>query len=131
MNALILVFLVFLLVGVLILIGAVDKLKQEVTQMNANFSSLAEAIMGLQTDVANETTVITGAVTLINGIPALIAAAVAAAQAAGATPAQLQAFDDLSTTLESKAQELAAAVASAPSGNVTPGAGVTNPAPVT
>jgi len=43
----------------------------------------------------------------------------------------MAAFDALSNTLEAKATALAAAVASAPSKNVAPGAGVTNPAPNT
>lgn len=99
--------------------------------MAKNFTSIADALAALQTDVANEDTVIDGAVMLIQGIPALIQNAVNAALAAGADPSQLKAFGDLSDTLEAKASMLAAAVASAPSGNVQPGAGVSNPAPVT
>lgn len=94
---------------------------QELKTMNANFQSLDEAIAALQTDVANESTVVDGAVTLIEGIPALIQAAVTAALAAGATPAQLASFNALNDAIVSKASQLAAAVASAPSGTVASG----------
>lgn len=89
--------------------------------MNANFQSLDEAIAALQTDVANESTVVDGAVALIEGIPALIQTAVDAALKAGATPAQLAAFNGLNDAITSKASALAAAVASAPSGAVASG----------
>lgn len=104
---------------------------REVHRMNANFQNVDEAIAGLQTEVANEETVINGAVTLVRGIPDLIQTAVDAALSAGATRAQLQAFDDLNNKIDAKAKELAAAVASAPSGNVQPGEGVKEPAPTT
>ena len=68
------------------------------------------ALLELQADVAQETTVDQSAVTLIQGIPALIAAAVAQAQAAGATPAQLAAFDQLGAQITANATGLAAAV---------------------
>lgn len=73
-------------------------------------SQLDDAITQLQSDVAAETAVNQSAITLINGIPALVQTAVQQALAAGATPAQLQAFNDLDAALKSQATGLAAAV---------------------
>ena len=64
------------------------------------------AIDDLQAAVAAEDTVIDGAITLIQGIPALIAAA-------GVDPAKLTA---LQADITAKSGALAAAVASAPTG---------------
>lgn len=75
-----------------------------------HMAALDDKITQLQADVAAEGTVVDSAVTLIQGFPALIAAAVAAAQAAGATDAQLQSFADLSTAIEAKTKVLADAV---------------------
>jgi hypothetical protein len=73
-------------------------------------SVLDDKITALQADVAAETSVNQSAITLIQGIPQMIADAVAAAQAQGATPAQLQAFTDLQTALEANTSSLSAAV---------------------
>ncbi len=62
------------------------------------------------TSVATETAVEQSAITLINGIPAMIAAAVATATAAGATPEQLAAFDAIGAQLSASSASLAAAV---------------------
>ena len=86
---------------------SIDQLKQEISTMSV---TVQEALDTLTAQVTQETTVNQSAITLINGFPALIAAAVAAAQAAGATPAQLAAFDTLSTTITQNATDLAAAV---------------------
>jgi hypothetical protein len=72
--------------------------------------TLDAQITDLTTEVTNETTVEKSALTLIQGIPALIAAAIAKASAAGATTAQLQALSDLQTTLAANDTELSAAV---------------------
>ena len=55
-------------------------------------------------------TVIDGATAFANGVPALLAAAAAAALANGATADQLKPVTDLSLQLQSKAATLAAAV---------------------
>jgi hypothetical protein len=60
--------------------------------------------------VANETTIDQSAVTLIQGIPALIQAAVNAALAEGATPTQLASFSALNAQLQQNATALQAAV---------------------
>ena len=73
-------------------------------------SALDDKITTLQADVTALTTTDQSAIALINGISAQIAAAVAAAQAAGATPAQLQSLTDLDTAIKTQQTGLAAAV---------------------
>lgn len=80
-------------------------------KLNNMSAEIDAALTTLQADVTAENTVIDSAVALINGFAAQLAAAVAAAQAAGATPAQLQAFTDLGTSITTKSGELSAAVA--------------------
>lgn len=70
-----------------------------------------DEIAALQAEITNDTSVINSAVTLINGIQARIAAAVAAAIAAGATPTQLQEIQAVSDTLKANDTALASAVA--------------------
>ncbi len=73
-------------------------------------AALDDKITELQAAVEQETTVEQSAITLIKGIPALIADAVAKAQAAGATDAQLQALTDLQSKITSSATDLGTAV---------------------
>jgi hypothetical protein len=73
-------------------------------------SALDDNIAALQAEVAADETVEASATTLVNGIPGLIAVAVAKATAAGATPAQLQAITDLGASLKAATAPLAAAV---------------------
>lgn len=72
-------------------------------------AALDDQITQLQTDVAALTTTNQAAIALLNGIPAQIAAAVAAAQASGVTPAQLQELTDLHTAITAQTAALAAA----------------------
>jgi hypothetical protein len=72
--------------------------------------TLQTQIAALQADVTAEDTVIDGATVLIQGFSAQLAAAIATAQAAGATPAELQSLTDLGTTITTKTAALAAAV---------------------
>jgi len=74
-------------------------------------AALDDQITALTAQVAQNTTVEKSALALINGFAAQLAAAIAAAQAAGATTAQLKALSDLGTSLKSSDDELAAAVA--------------------
>lgn len=87
-----------------------DQLIKLVVGEGKNMSVLDDQIVALQADVAQETTVEASAITLINGIPALIANAVAAAQAAGATPAELASLTALGTAITNSSAGLAAAV---------------------
>jgi hypothetical protein len=82
-------------------------IKQEKTDMAA----IDDTITSLTAQVAANTTVIGSATVLISGFKAQLAAAVAAAQAAGATPAQLKSLTDLSATIQANDTPLAAAVA--------------------
>lgn len=82
-------------------------LTQKVNEMSGTVDA---ALADLTAKVENETTVNASAVALINGFPALIAQAVAAAQAAGATPDQLAAFDALGKSIQANADELASSV---------------------
>ncbi len=75
-----------------------------------------EAIMAVELDtltaqVAANTDVVKSALTLIQGFSAKLDAAVAAALAAGATPAVLKSLTDLSAILKGSDDELAGAVA--------------------
>ncbi len=74
-------------------------------------AAIDDAIATLTAQVAANTDVEKSALALINGFSARLDAAIAAATAAGATPAQLKALADLSTTVKSSDDELAAAVA--------------------
>jgi hypothetical protein len=82
-------------------------ISQEVTTMS---DTLVNELNSLQTAVTNETSVDQSAVTLINGIPALIQNAINTALQNGATQAQLQSFATLNSQLMTNAAALAAAV---------------------
>lgn len=84
--------------------------------MNTQLRSVTDVLTALQADVQAEDTVIESAITLINGIPGLIAAAVTQATAAGATADQLAAFGALADDITARSSALANAVANAPGG---------------
>lgn len=71
---------------------------------------LDDAIAALTARVTNATTVEASATVFINSVPGLIADAVAQAQAAGATAAQLQAMTDLGSALDQASAPLQAAL---------------------
>lgn len=73
-------------------------------------AAIDDKITALQAEVANQTTVDQSAITLLQGLSTQLAAALAAAANAGATPAQLQALTDLQTSLAANDTSLAAAV---------------------
>lgn len=100
-------FVIFLLVAILLVVVRVSL---QLHELGEKMSVTDDKITQLQSDVTAEDTVIDSAVALINGFAAQLAAAVAAAQAAGATPAQLQSLTDLSTTIEAKTTALSQAV---------------------
>lgn len=91
-----------------VLFALINSIKHEVQTMA---TSVQAAIDQLTADVSAETTANQSAITLIQGFAAQLAAAVAAAQSAGATPAQLQALTDLAAGVEKNTADLAAAVA--------------------
>jgi hypothetical protein len=67
-------------------------------------------IDALLAQVAASDTVFDSAVTFINGVPALISAAVAAAVAGGATPAQVAPLTALAADVKSKSDAISAAL---------------------
>lgn len=74
-------------------------------------SQLETEIERLKATTTKLTTAANSAEALISGIKDMIDKAVAAAQAAGATPEQLAQISAVSTALDTEADELAAAVA--------------------
>lgn len=77
-------------------------------------AQMDDEIAQLTADVTAERGAVDSATQLINGISAKVDAAVAAALAAGATPAQLQALTDLSASVKTQTSDLSAAVAANP-----------------
>jgi hypothetical protein len=73
-------------------------------------NNIDQVISDLTAAVSAQKTVSDSAETYIKGVPALIQAAIDAAQNAGATPAQLQAFSDLKASIEAETADLTAAL---------------------
>ena len=83
----------------------------ELLKMNAVVSTnVQQAVDEMTAAVAAETPLDASVRTFVNSVPGLIAAAVAKASAAGATPAQLAAFDTLSQTMTANAATVSAAL---------------------
>ncbi len=93
------------------ILATLTKILAAIQQENLTMAALDTSITQLTSDVTGETTVVGSAVTLISGFQTQLAAAVAAAQAAGATATQLSALTALDTTLQQNNAALAAAVA--------------------
>jgi hypothetical protein len=85
---------------------------------------ISTRLAALTATVERLDTVEASVLAFIAGVPALVAAAVAQAQAAGATPDQLSAFDALNARLASDADALTAAIVTntpaEPEGNAAP-----------
>jgi lysozyme len=110
----------------------IASMRQEIAAMSGTTNTIASEIERLRQNVADQGTEIQGAVTFINGVPGLIAAAIAQAQAAGATPEQLAAFDDLNNQLVTQRDSLHGAVAAnTPSAGGTTDTGAGGGAPDT
>ena len=82
-----------------------------IVRLENKMAALDDQITALTAQVAANTDVVNSALVLIQGFSARLAAAVAAASAAGATPAQLKALTDLGTAIKASDDSLAAAVA--------------------
>lgn len=93
-----------------VLAAVADGVKTIVARIDLMSGSVDTAIADLTTRVQADTDATNSATTMINGFAAQLAAAVAAAQAQGATPAQLQSFTDLGTSIQTNADKLSAAV---------------------
>jgi hypothetical protein len=81
---------------------------QKVEKMNAD---LEAKIAELSTEVSESSAVVDSAVTLLSGLNQMLVDAIAALEASGVSPEQLTALDGLKGALDTKANELAAAVA--------------------
>jgi uncharacterized coiled-coil protein SlyX len=86
------------------ILAGIDRLEKQMSKLDDQISALTAQVQA-NTDVENS------ALVLIQGFSARLDAAVAAAQAAGATPTQLQALTDLGTAIKTSDDSLAAAVA--------------------
>lgn len=103
------------------LLGLTQELSRKIDAMSGTQNQLDVDIAALTAQVTADQTVEASAITLLNAIPAMIASAVAAATAAGATPAELDAVTALSAALQTNSAALAAAVtANTPVAPVTP-----------
>jgi seryl-tRNA synthetase len=106
-----------------------DKLKDAVGNAKQKGATqtmaLQDELTALTAQVTNISTVVDSATALINGFKVQLQAAYDSGIAAGATPVQLQGFQDLGTKLDSESASLAAAVAA----NTTPPAPAPTPAP--
>lgn len=105
--------------------GIVANMAESLLSINANLekvltnegiimsdtSALGTEIAALTVQVTNDTSVEASATTMIAGFSAQLAAAIAAAQAAGATPDQLASLTALGGDLDTGSAALAAAVA--------------------
>jgi TolA-binding protein len=107
------------------LLRAIQSLSQQITDLQKEVKTMSDTldteIGNLAANVAQLTTVDDSAVALLNGISQQLAAAIAAAQAGGATAAQLQSLNDLNAAVAAKSGDLAAAVtANTPAAPATP-----------
>jgi hypothetical protein len=86
-------------------------MQAELVRIETKMSKLDDSLNAVVADVTAENTVIDGAITFIESVPALIRTAVDAALAQGATPAQLQSLTDLGAAITLKKDALATALA--------------------
>lgn len=89
-------------------------------KFNKMSAELDTAITDLQGDLQADTDVVSSATALMSQLNQMLADAIAAANAAGATPAELQSLSDLHAAWSAKSQELAAAVAANTPAGPTP-----------
>ena len=85
-----------------------------------SLNTLDAAIKALTASVQANADVEANAITVLNGIPKLIADAVAKAGVAGATPTQLAAIADVGTKIDAAKTALAAAIVANTPAPVTP-----------
>lgn len=88
----------------------VNDLSAQLDLINERLTSMSKELDDLTAQVKANSDLLDSATTLINGIAARIDAAVAAAGAAGATPAELAQMVALSAELKAKDDSLSAAV---------------------
>jgi hypothetical protein len=91
-------------------VSSLAQLLAGIARLENKMAALDDQITALTAQVKANTDVENSALVLIQGFSARLDAAVAAALAAGATPAQLQALTDLGTAIKTSDDALAAAV---------------------
>jgi alkylhydroperoxidase/carboxymuconolactone decarboxylase family protein YurZ len=102
---------------------------QRLERIEAQMSATDDEISSLTSTVAQNTTVDGSVATLLTGLSTQLAAALASATNAGATPAQLAQLTALGVTLDTNNAALkAAVVANTPVATVPPGATPITPA---
>jgi chromosome segregation ATPase len=100
-----------------------QKLDTSFKQENTQMAQIDDAIDQLTAQVAKNTDVTASAKVLISGFSQKLADAVAAATAAGATPAELKAVTDLAAAVKASDDDLAGAIAqNTPAASNTPAA---------
>jgi hypothetical protein len=87
-----------------------DTIIQTINQMETKMSVISDKLDTLRAGVERIETAEAAVAAFVAGVPALIQAAVDAAIAAGATPAELTSFDELNTRLTADAAKIAADV---------------------
>jgi hypothetical protein len=92
-------------------IAMLHELKQGITRMS---STLSTSIDALKTDVTALSGAVDSSRALITGFATALAAAIASAATAGATPTELQSLSDLHTSITANTDALAQAVAANP-----------------
>ena len=98
-----------------------NSISERLTEMSDVQNQLQTALDQATADIASLTTTVQGAVSTMNTLAADLAAALAAAQNAGATPAQLAELQAIHTNLVAQNAALAAAVSSDQPTTVTGG----------
>ena len=97
--------------AVLVALARIEsKLDAAVRQETKEMAAIDDAIEGLKTKLADNTSATASIKALVSSIPQMIADAVAKAIAAGATPAEVQAVVDLGNALKANTDELVASV---------------------
>lgn len=91
-------------------LAKLDRIIDMLTEEKFQMAQIDDALTALKSQVTNLQSAEASAVALLNGIPQMIHDAVAQAQAAGATPQQVQAITDAANSIQQNASDLAAAV---------------------
>lgn len=88
----------------------VDTILAAIQELKTTMSAISDQLDALRANVAKVETSEASVIAFVQGVPALIQAAVDAAIAAGATPQELAAFGELNTRLSADADKIAADV---------------------
>lgn len=92
------------------LAGLLKQILDQLQEQKQMATALQQDIDALTADVAAQKSVITSAITLLNGIGGIVADAVSKAEAAGASPEVMQTLTDLHSNITGNTAALASAV---------------------